>query len=417
MRMPLTAVLLTGALSTAVSPTAPVSPRCDADNAGLTLPRGFCALIVADRVGPARHLVVTDDGTIYVAIDGNGPGVLALRDTNGDGKADVHRMFAREGGSGIALGNGFLYFASASTIYRYPIARHKVGPSGAPVVIVKGLPTSGHSAHSLALTPDGRELFVNVGSASNSCQRHDRAQESPGLDPCTELETRAGIWRFDANRADQVERDGVRYATGIRNAVALTFDSATGHLYAVQHGRDQLGQSWPKLYTLQQSADLPAEELIEIDQGDDFGWPYCYYDGFLKHLVQAPEYSGNAKDVGRCADKKAPLAAFPAHWAPDGLLFYHGRQFPERYAGGALVAFHGSWNRTPFPQEGYRVVFVPFKAGKPAGEYETFADGFRTAQANHRPVGLAEGPDGSLYITDDTGGRVWRVMYKGGNGR
>ncbi|HUL49372.1 MAG TPA: PQQ-dependent sugar dehydrogenase [Gemmatimonadales bacterium] len=372
---------------------------------------------MADRVGPARHLVVTNDGMIYVALDGNGAGVLALRDTNGDGTPDQHRLFARQGGSGVALGNGFLYFSTASTVYRYPIAQHQAGPSGAPVVIVKDLPTSGHSAHSLALTPDGRQLFVNIGSESNSCQRQNRAAESPGLDPCTELETRAGIWRFDANRPGQVERDGIRYATGIRNAVALAFDSATGHLYAVQHGRDQLGQSWPKLYTLQQSADLPAEELIEIDQGDDFGWPYCYYDGFLNHLVQAPEYSGDGKGVGRCGDKKNPLLAFPAHWAPNGLLFYHGRQFPERYAGGAFVAFHGSWNRAPFPQDGYRVVFVPFKAGKPGGQYEAFAEGFRTAQANHRPVGLAEGPDGSLYITDDADGRIWRVIYQGGHER
>ena len=130
----------------------------------------------------------------------------------------------------------------------------------------------------------------------------------------------------------------------------------------------------------------------------------------------APEYGGDGKQVGRCKDKQEPLVAFPGHWAPDGLTFYAGTQFPERYRGGAFVAFHGSWNRAPLPQAGYRVAFVPFKNGKPVGGYETFADGFwkeDPAGPKHRPVGVAVGPDGSLYITDDAAGTIWRVMYRG----
>src|SRR2546428_581648 len=210
-----------------------------------------------------------------------------------------------------------------------------------------------------------------------------------------------------------------RAGTGIRNAGGLAI-AASGELYATQHGRDQLGQNWSKLFTLAQSAEKPSEEFIKLSAGDDYGWPYCYHDPELGHLVLAPEYGGDGKTVGRCKEKKEPLVAFPAHWAPDGLVFYRGTQFPARYRDGAFIAFHGSWNRAPLPQAGYRIVFVPFKDGKPVGTYDTFADGFwhqDGAGPQHRPVGVAVGPGGSLYITDDAAGRIWRVLYKGGSGR
>ncbi len=131
----------------------------------------------------------------------------------------------------------------------------------------------------------------------------------------------------------------------------------------------------------------------------------------------APEYGGDGKSVGRCAGATLPVIGFPGHWGPNGLLFYHGPMFPSRYRGGAFIAFHGSWNRSPMPQAGYKVVFVP---GPPAGfrpGYETFADGFAGGDldpggATHRPAGLAQGPDGALYITDDQRGRVWRVTWE-----
>jgi len=381
--------------------------------AGLTLPPGFCAIVVADRLGAARHIAVAPNGDIYVALLSGGMhagGMVALRDTNRNGKADLRQFIGKEGGSGIALGRGALYFSTPSTVYRYVLHPGRLAPIGPPDVIVRDLPASGHSARSLALSSDGNFLFVNVGSETNSCQQSDRAESSPGRDPCVELESRAGIWRFDANKTNQTQADAVRFATGIRNAVALAINPADSLLYAVPHGRDQLGQNWPQFFTLAQSAEKPSEEMVEIDRDDDFGWPYCYHDPELGHLVLAPEYGGDGKQVGRCNTMKEPLLAFPAHWAPNGLLFYTGRQFPARYQGGAFIAFHGSWNRAPFPQEGFRVVFVPFANGKPAGAYETFADGFRP---EHRPVGLAQGPDGSLYVTDDEGGRIWRVMYKG----
>jgi len=418
------AVVAFATLSLSASP-ADRLPACSTDNGGLTLPPGFCAVVVTDNVGAPRHLAIAPNGDVFVALENRrgGPGgVLALRDTNGDGKADVEAHFGTAGGTGIALSVGGVYFATRSTVLRYPMHAGQLTPIGEPQVIARDLPSDGnHTAKNLALSADGKTLFVNFGSATNSCQVVDRTLESPGRDPCPELAYRSGIWRFDAGRANQSEATGTRYATGIRNAVGLAL-APDGRVWATQHGRDQLGQNWPKLFNDEQNAEKPSEELLQVNVGDDFGWPYCYHDLELGHLVLAPEYGGDGKQVGRCAQKKEPAVAFPGHWAPNGLTFYAGTQFPARYRGGAFIAFHGSWNRAPLPQAGYRVVFVPFKDGKPDGEntFETFADGFwheNGAGPQHRPVGVAVGPDGSLYITDDAAGRIWRVMYKGGNGR
>lgn len=394
-------------------------PACSADNGGLTVPPGFCAVVVADQVGSPRHLAVAPNGDLFVALEdrrGGRGGVLALRDTTGDGRADVEAHFGTAGGTGILLSAGGLYFATRSTVLRYAMHAGQLTPVGEPQVIARDLPSDGnHTAKNLALSADGQTLFVNFGSATNSCQVVDRTLESPGREPCPELAYRSGIWRFDAARANQTAASGARYATGIRNAVGLAF-APDGQLWSTQHGRDQLGQNWPKLFNDAQSAEKPSEELLQVNEGDDFGWPHCYHDLERGHLVLAPEYGGDGKQVGRCAQKKEPALAFPGHWAPDGLAFYGGTQFPARYRGGAFIAFHGSWNRAPLPQAGYRVVFVPFKEGKPSGTYETFADGFwheNGAGPQHRPVGLAVGPDGSLYITDDAAGTIWRVMYKG----
>jgi glucose/arabinose dehydrogenase len=270
--------------------------------------------------------------------------------------------------------------------------------------------------HPFAIDSSGT-MYVDLGSASNSCQLRNRVPSSPGNDPCTELRTRGGIWAYDASKTGQTFSPANRYATGIRNAVGIAI-GPDGKLWSTQHGRDQLAENWSKLYTVDQGQNLPAEELLSISKGDDFGWPTCYFDGDQRKLVLAPEYGGDGgSDVGACATKKAPAAFFPAHWAPDGLMFYTGTKFPDRYRSGAFIAFHGSWNRAPGPQGGYQVVFQPLSTGSQAsGQYETFANGFAggTLQpdaAKHRPVGLAQGPDGSIFITDDKAGRVWRVTY------
>jgi glucose/arabinose dehydrogenase len=228
---------------------------------------------------------------------------------------------------------------------------------------------------------------------------------------------RAGIWRFDPRRLHQIYDVSQRYATGIRNAVGLAWNSSLHALYATQHGRDGLHQNYPKLYSTAKGNDTPSEELLKVDAGNNFGWPYCYHDRVLGRRVLAPEYGGDARNGDRCANMKLPVLAFPGHWGPDGLLFYQGTQFPARYRNGVFIAFHGSWNRIG-QQEGYKVVFVPLAEGVPGNPPETFADGFAGGHmdpggADHRPVGLAEGPDGAMYITDDQRGRIWKVIYIG----
>jgi glucose/arabinose dehydrogenase len=239
--------------------------------------------------------------------------------------------------------------------------------------------------------------------------------------PCSLLAQHGGIWEFDADKLDQVfGKNGRRFATGIRNAVAVTWNAKAGALYALQMGRDQLANNWPKLYTSKQSAELPAEEFFLIHRSENFGWPYCYYDQLQHKKVLAPEYGGNGKNAGDCAGYGQPILAFPGHWAPEALLFYSGTQFPTAYREGAFISFHGSWNRAPLPQGGYKVVYVPFDGLQPSGEYQVFANGFAgktsilsPSEARFRPMGLAQGPDGALYIGDTQHGRVWRVTYSG----
>jgi glucose/arabinose dehydrogenase len=417
------------------STTAASNATCAGDNGGLTLPQGFCATIFADSIGHARHIAVAPNGDVYVNTwsgqyfgGDKGPAggyLVMLRDTSGDGRADVITRFGARsdsgghGGTGIALHNGALYAEESATIVRYALPTSGGVPTESATTIVRGLPLTGdHPMHPFAIDSSGT-IYVDLGSASNSCQLTNRIPHSPGHDPCTELRTRGGIWAYDGNKTDQTFSAANRYATGIRNAVGITI-GPDGKLWSTQHGRDQLAENWSKLYTAEQGQNLPAEELLSINKGDDFGWPTCYFDGDQKKLVLAPEYGGDGgTDIGTCATKKAPAAFFPAHWAPDGLMFYTGTQFPARYRSGAFIAFHGSWNRAPGPQGGYQVVFQPLSSGSSAsGAYETFANGFAggTLQpdaAKHRPVGLAQAPDGSIYITDDKAGRVWKVTYHG----
>ncbi|MGH8211348.1 MAG: PQQ-dependent sugar dehydrogenase [Steroidobacteraceae bacterium] len=418
-------------------PAPAVARKCPAGNGGLKVPHGFCATVFADKVGHARHLVVAPNGVVYVntwsgRYYGNdkshdGGFLVALQDTTGRGHANVNVRFGdtvqagSTGGTGIALYKGSLYAEMSDRIIRYALPAGSVAPTDKPDVIVSGLPLTGdHPMHPFAIDAQG-SLYVDVASATNSCQKENRKANAPGMQPCTELKTRGGIWRYDANRTGQVFSPAARYATGIRNADGITLDPSGTGLYATQHGRDQLGDNWSRFYTPEQGAELPAEELLKVQQGGDYGWPECYFDDTRNELVLAPEYGGDGgRKVGECARKLGPIAAFPAHWAPMDVVIYGGSQFPQAYRGGAFIAFHGSWNRAPFPQGGYNLVFQPLSGGKAAGKYVIFADGFAGAdkepgKAAHRPSGVAVGPDGSLYATDDQNGRIWRITYMGGN--
>jgi glucose/arabinose dehydrogenase len=388
-------------------------PACDPSDAGLRLPAGFCALEVGAGLGRVRHLAVAPNGDVFAALragrrdDG---GVLALRDTDGDGRADLRRRFGRGDGHGIALAPGHLYYAAHDRVVRFAWETGRLEPAGPPEVIVDGFPEQReHRVKAIALGPDGA-LYVEVGAPSNSCQVENRALRSPGLDPCPQLEAQAGIWRYAADVPGQRHDPARRHATGLRHALALAVDPATGALWAAVNGRDLLGTLWG--FDAEANAELPAEELVHVTPGADFGWPYCYHDGRRGRKVLAPEYGGDGARAGRCTGKDLPALAFPAHWAPMALAFYTARAFPERYRGGAFVAFRGSWNRAPLPQEGYRVVFVPFADGRPAGGFETFAIGAESPTAL-RMTGVAVGPDGSLYLAADANQRIWRVLPRG----
>ncbi len=407
--------------ATAVSGGGPSHLRWADNPDGITLPDGFRRVVVADNLGTVRHITVRDNGDIYAALRQvyQGGGIVALRDTNGDGIADVQKRFGKDGGTGIRIYRGYLYFATPLRVVRYPLEEGKLLPTGPPQVVVKGFPRQGQHADKPITFDDSGHIYVNVGAPSNACQEETRTPEVPGMDPCAQLKRHAGIWRFDADELKQTQQeDGVHFATGIRQSVAMRWNPVVGALYAMQHGRDQLHSLWPDRFTVKQNAKLPAEELLLVQRGDNFGWPYCYYDPFREKRVLAPEYGGDGAKVGRCDRYKDPLMAFPAHWAPNGLLFYTGSQFPDRYRGGAFIAFHGSWNRAPLQQQGYKVVFVPFDGRSPAGEFKAFADNFAgegtiesPRDARWRPMGLAQGPDGSLYMSETDDGRIWRVVY------
>jgi glucose/arabinose dehydrogenase len=394
------------------------------DNGGIDLPDGFKAVVVAEDLGRARHLVVRDNGDVYVALrrPKDGHGIVALRDEDGDGQADMIRYFSDLYGTGIDIRNGYLYFGTDTKVVRFKFNGNELLPSSDYEVIAEGFPKqSQHAVKPFTFDKKGK-MYVNVGAPSNACMKEMRTKGSPGMDPCPLLEQHGGIWQFDADKLNQDQmKDGKRYATGIRNSVALDWNPVVDNLYALQHGRDQLHQFFPEMYSNEDSAELPAEEFFKVDEGDNFGWPYAYYDQRKGKKVLMPEYGGDGEKVGRASNFEDPIIAFPGHWAPNDLMFYTGTQFPDSYAGGAFVAFHGSWNRAPLPQRGYNVVFVPFDGDMPAGDdYQVFADGFKgkdvlrsPGEAEYRPMGLDMGPDGTLYISDSVTGKIWRVVHAG----
>ena len=406
-------------------------PAGDADNGGLFLPGSFEAVVVADSTGSARHLAVNENGDIYVKLRRPSPDGenVALRDTDGDGKANIIQLFGNyeeEGAYGTAMRiyQGYLYFSTAGRVIRQKLVKDQLIPEQEYEVILTDDYKSGkygyeHIAKPITFDNKGN-LYVPFGSPGDVCQEIKRQPGKPGQDPCPQLEWHGGVWRFDAHKPGQLQKDGYRYATGIRSIVGMEWNKEDNELYALQHGRDNMHRMWPDLYSPWQSAMLPSEELLRVTQGSDAGWPYYYYDQMQGKKLLNPEYGGDGKKEGNGKDYLQPVIGFPGHWAPNDIHFYQGNQFPERYRNGAFIAFHGSTIRAPYPQAGYIIGFVPFKDGKPSGPWEVFADGFSkvdtivtTSEAGYRPMGIAEGPDGSLYISESEKGKIWRIMYKG----
>ncbi len=382
--------------------------------AGLKLPSGFTASVLATGVDGARHIAVTKQGSIYVKLGWlkNGKGIWHMAATEKNGGFDAENGFANYPGTGVFVKEGYLYASSNSEVFRYALdEKGEVKNTEAPEKIITGLlDRDRDNAKAITLDNNGH-IYVVVGSYVNACLA-GKSLVAPN--PCPVLDSAGGVWQFSASKPGQTYKDGVRYATGLKNIVGINWNTHTNSLFVMQHNRDQLHDLYPQLYTEQQASLLPAETMYELHQGSNGGWPYVYYDQYQHKKILAPEYGGDGKKTGG-ANAQDPVAAFPAHLAADGLLFYTGSTFPARYKNGAFIAFHG---KSPELKKGYLIAFVPFVNGKPSPKWEIFADDFAgagyenaTTGPKHKPCGLAQGPDGAIYVADDGGGYIYRIQY------
>jgi len=402
-------MLLACALSAATLPAIAAEPD------GLILPKGFHAQVVAEGLGPIRHMALRGND-IYVSTrkTPNQPamGIIALRLAPDFKPLQTEHFGSVDGGTGIRIHNGALYASSGSGVYRFALDDMLV-PKAEPQQIVDGLAGGNHP---IAFDNKGN-LFVGVDGGGNICTDPSAPKDAKpvGLKPCPNLETKGGIWRFDDSKPGQKFADGEHFATGIRTSSSLDWRQGDA-LYGAMHGRDGTAKTWPN-YLTEADDDAIGDEMHRVVKGTDFGWPYSYYDGARKLRLVSPEYGGDGKTATK---GDVPVASFqPKRPAPVDLSFYAGTAFPAHYRGGAFLAMHGGADGSaPQGNNGYDVVFVPFKGGK-AGKPEVFAGGFagpkpsdRTAKAAaYRPVGVAMAPDGSLFVADSNKGRIWRISY------
>jgi glucose/arabinose dehydrogenase len=374
----------------------------------IKVPTGFIVNEIGKNLGPTRHITVSNQGHVYAKLsklkDGNG--IVQLKDSNQDGVFDEQMFFGNYPGTGILIDSEYFYASSNKGVFRYALnSKGEIADMNKPETIVDGLPDHGRdNAKPFVFDQSKKHIYVTIGSWNDPCRVPGTGQ---GMNPCAILDSAGGVWQFDANKLNQGFKDGLRYATGLKNAVGITWNTQTQSLFAMAHGRGQFHDFYPQYYTPQQSQELPA--------GDDAGWPYIYYDHKQNKKIVTPEYGGDGKKTGG-ENALNPVVAFPAHMGPNDLLFYTGNQFPTKYKNGAFIAFHG---QSAELKKGYFVAFVPFKNGKPSGKWEIFADNFAgtdlakpTGPIQHRPCGLAQGPDGSLYVSDDLGGSIYRIQYK-----
>jgi glucose/arabinose dehydrogenase len=378
---------------------------------GIIVPKGFKVDVIATDLGSPRHLTVAKNGDIYINRRRD-KGLVLLRDTDRDGVIDETKIIGDEMGTGVVADDRHLYFSSNSAIFRYDLDPNFEFIEGKkPSKIVYGMADHGRdNAKPLTIDRNGY-LYVTIGSWNDPCRK---AGTGEGIMPCSILDSAGGIWRYNANILNQSFSSGTRYAKGVKNAVAMNWNFESNSLFAAVHGRGQFHDFYPQYYTAQQSAELPAETLYELHEGDDVGWPYVYYDHIRKEKIVAPEYGGDGKKTGGVSALN-PLMAFPAHLGPNDLLFYTGDSFPKKYRNGAFIAFHGQSSEL---KKGYFVAFVPFKNGKPTGKWEIFADNFAgidlakpDGPIQHRPCGLAQGPKGELYVSDDLNGTIFKISY------
>ena len=340
----------------------------------ITAPAGFTVEVFAEDLAGPRFIAFDRDGVLHVADRGNAR-VVALPDGDGDGAADAVRVVADdlEGVHSLAQHEGAWYVGVPSGVVRL-VDRDGDGVADERTAVIDDYPTEGaHSTRTVAFLPDGR-MVVSVGSSCNVCEEQDPR--------------RAAILVYDS-----ADGDGERVlARGLRNAVGLAVQPATGRLWATNNGRDLLGD------------DFPPETLYRVEDGADYGWPACING-------HTPDPDAGADDA--CDGVARPVLEMQAHSAPLGLTFASGTALPAEYRDDLFIAFHGSWNRSELT--GYKVVRLPFDGERPAGELEDFATGWLDGgDVSGRPVGLAFGPDGALYVSDDRAGAIYRISSTGG---
>lgn len=383
----------------------------------LKAPEGFSVEEIGKELGAVRHLTVAENGDIYAnrsVVKESGKGIILLKDTNQDGTIDKQLEFADVPGTGILAKDDYLYASSNSGVYRYKLNdAHEVIDMDNPEKIVGGLLDMGRDNAKPFTIDNDKNLYVTIGSWNDACRDQ---KTNKGMIPCSILDSAAGIWKFKTDKQNQTYADGSRYVTGLKNPVGITWNTTTNSLFATDHGRGGLSNFYPDLYTAQQNDELPSETFYELKENDNAGWPSTYYDHQKNKRVLAPEYGGDGE---KSSDENfvEPLIAFPAHLGPNDVLFYTGDLFPEKYKNGAFIAFH---NQSKEIKKGFFVAFVPFKNGKPSGDWEIFLDnfaGFDLAnptdkdELKHRPCGLAQGTDGALYVADDFGGSIFKITY------
>jgi glucose/arabinose dehydrogenase len=379
------------------------------ENAAPVAPAGFAVTRFAENLAHPRWIYLLPNGDVLVAESSTRPsrgdglrgwianmmqrraGAIAdsadritlLRDENADGVVDARHVFAENLNQpiGMALVGDYLYIANTDAVVRFRYTLGEVRASGAPETMLE-LPhrdeNNGHWTRTLAVAPDGSKLYVAIGSVSNIADEGMEVEQG-----------RAAVWEFSPDGAD-----ARIYASGLRNPVGMEIEPSTGVLWVAVNERDMLGDN------------LPPDYMTSVREGAFYGWPYYYWGDHRDERVEIP---ANV----RLQAPTTPDYALGAHTASLGLHFYRGQALPERYRGGAFIGQHGSWNRSE--PAGYKVVYVPFADGRPAGAVEDFLTGFLDArgQALGRPVGVATDRTGALLVADDVGNIIWRVEYAG----
>ncbi|WP_444980446.1 PQQ-dependent sugar dehydrogenase [Microseira wollei] len=355
------------------------------ENPVLQVPAGFQVNVFAAGLDKPRWLATTPTGDVLVTETPENR-IRLLRDTNGDGVADIRTTFAApENGLnlpfGMAFAGGYFYLGNTNAVVRFPYSNGQLQITGTGEKIAD-LPSGGHWTRNLAVSPDGQKLYVSIGSLSN-------------VDP--EPAPRASVIVMNLDGSNRQT-----FASGLRNPTGIDFNPISGKLYTVVNERDGLGD------------DLVPDFLTGLSSGDFYGWPYTYLAP--NKLDPRRTVNGQSERPDLAATTKTPDVLFQAHSAPLGLQFYDGQTFPQQYRNGAFVAFRGSWNRDR--GTGYKIAFAPFSAdGRPLGNYQDFLTGFLVNPSVPttwaRPTGLQTLSDGSLLLTDDTNNRIYRIQYRG----